>query len=417
MKYSEKVVRYFTQGKLRWIFKVWKKLITTGIYQKKCADYILITNEQILMNKIFIIWVKSKEISERKSTLINYNKLRIYDSLVKNSFTFWKKITKLNKRSKYFTVTTIAYKKAQIFKHWLTTVGNRHRLSSLIRIKDYHMRRRVTKTLTYWNWHVHRKTRIRLTTKTFIQDRNRRALSKCVHSLKSLMTLKKNIVTFKIRWLAKHKLSIKRSFFKTLQALKLTLLTFQTLSQKFLTPYKFRVLLNSTLHLVENNCNQELIAKKIFFQKRLGFRRLLQKSFQKISQRKKVQFIEMMSTRRLLIKWHHAYCARCYEKYLSELGEFWARKLFFKRSKRFVKAKRVDNQILMLYVFTLIKKGFYGFKWNYLMNRSLLSKRKVIRGKSDRDGVRRFWVMWRRVFVIRKSLKGMKMVGRKVGGR
>ena len=199
------------------------------------------------MNKIWIIWIKSKEISERKSTLINFNKLRLYDSLVKNSFIFWKKITKLNKRSKHFTIYTIAHRKAQIFKHWLTIVGSRPLLSSLIRIKEYHLRHRLTKTLTYWNRHVHRKNRIRLTTSTFIQDRNRRALSKCIHSLISLMALKKTIVTFKIRWQTKHRLLIKHAFFSTWTHQKLRLLTFQTLAPPFLSHYKFRLLLSSMI--------------------------------------------------------------------------------------------------------------------------------------------------------------------------
>ena len=63
-----------------------------------------------------------------------------------------------------------------------------------------------------------------------------------------------------------------------------------------------------------------------------------------------------------------------------------------------------------------MKKGFYGFKWVNLGRRSLVGKMGVIEGGRDRGRVRRLWEGWRRVFVIKRSLGKMRLVGRKVRG-
>ena len=88
--------------------------------------------------------------------------------------------------------------------------------------------------------------------------------------------------------------------------------------------------------------------------------------------------------------------------------------MFFKRAKGFVKAQRVKNQITMLYVFILIRKGFYGFKYNQILMKSQSQKVEMISTRYNKPLVRTLWDSWRRVMIIKNSLKKVTKISRKI---
>ena len=212
------------------------------------------------------------------------------------------------------------------------------------------------------------------------------------------MSLKRRIVQFKIRWLEKRKLAIRKLFFSASKERKILLQKLEFILPEILKNYKERTLYGAVELLIDNYQQMELIAKEMFFVKRTSMRRLVNITFRTISDKKKQKLIGMSLTRKLLANWHSVYYNRCFKKYLKELKGFWYRKIFFKRVREIVKVKRQENQVFMFYVFMLLRKSFYGIKYNLLYKQSLYKKQLLLHKKSNRSVAEKFWVLWKGVF-------------------